>query len=56
MDGRIFAHNGTIEGLDLVNERLQDLGVAGLVLGDTDSERIFALITAETRRHGGSVA
>ena len=55
MDGRIFAHNGTIEGLDLVNERLQDLGVAGLVLGDTDSERIFALITAETRRHGGLV-
>lgn len=55
MDGRIFAHNGTLEGLDLLDRRLVDLGAAGLVVGDTDSERMFALITAETRRHGGSV-
>jgi len=52
MDGRIFAHNGTLSDLDPLNERLFELGVAGLVLGDTDSERMFALITAETRRHG----
>ncbi len=56
MDGRILAHNGTLEGLDPLNERLFELGAAGLVLGDTDSERMFALITAEARRNGGSVA
>jgi glutamine amidotransferase len=56
MEGRIFAHNGTLEGLDALDERLLELGAAGLVLGDTDSERMFALITVETRRHGGSVA
>lgn len=55
MDGRIFAHNGTLEGLDPLNERLRELDASGLVLGDTDSERMFALITAETRRHDGSI-
>jgi glutamine amidotransferase len=55
MDGRIFAHNGTLGGIDLLDRRLFDLGAAGLVLGDTDSERMFALITAETRRQNGSV-
>jgi predicted glutamine amidotransferase len=55
MDDRIFAHNGTLEGLERLDQRLFDLGAAGLVLGDTDSERMFALITAETRRNGGSV-
>src|SRR6478609_4690975 len=48
MDGRLFAHNGTIEGLQELDGRLAELG-------DTDSERMFALITAETRRNGGSV-
>ncbi len=33
MDGRIFAHNGTIEGLDPLNERILELGAAGPVLG-----------------------
>ena len=56
MDGRIFAHNGTLTGIDQLDRRLHELGVTDLVLGDTDSERMFALITAETRRHGGSVA
>ena len=55
MDGRIFAHNGTLEDLDPLNERLRELDASGLVLGDTDSERMFALITAEIRRHDGSV-
>ena len=56
LDGRIFAHNGTLTGIDALDRRLAELDATGLVLGDTDSERMFALITAETRRHGGSVA
>jgi predicted glutamine amidotransferase len=54
-DGRLFAHNGVVQGLSELDRRLADLGAAGLVGGETDSERIFALITAETRRHGGNV-
>jgi glutamine amidotransferase len=53
--GRLFAHNGVVQGLGELDQRLADLGAAGLVGGDTDSERVFALITAETRRHGGDV-
>ena len=49
-DGRLFAHNGVVQGLSELDGRLADLGAAGLVGGETDSERIFALITAETRR------
>lgn len=52
-DGRIFAHNGVVEGLDVIDERLREVGAADLVLGQTDSERIFALITASIRAHGG---
>ena len=55
-DGRIFAHNGMIEGLDVVDERLRELGTDDLVLGQTDSERIFALITAGIRAQNGDVA
>ncbi|WP_205874393.1 class II glutamine amidotransferase [Mycobacterium camsae] len=55
-DGRIFAHNGMIEGLETVDERLRELGADHLVLGQTDSERIFALITAGIRAHGGDVS
>jgi glutamine amidotransferase len=52
-DGRMFAHNGVVEGLDLLDAHLgPDLA---LVRGDTDSERVFALITRETRAHGGDV-
>jgi predicted glutamine amidotransferase len=54
-DGRIFAHNGVVEGLDVLDERLRELGTADLVLGQTDSERVFALITASIRSHGGDV-
>ena len=53
-DGRLFAHNGVIEGLDLLDARLG--GDRSLVAGDTDSERFFALITRETRAHGGDLA
>lgn len=54
-DGRIFAHNGVVTGLDVVDARLRELDVADLVQGETDSERIFALITASIRRRDGDV-
>jgi predicted glutamine amidotransferase len=54
-DGRIFAHNGVLEGLDLLDGRLREVGTADLVLGQTDSERMFALITASIRARGGDV-
>ncbi|MEU6402447.1 class II glutamine amidotransferase [Streptomyces sp. NPDC046985] len=53
-DGRLFAHNGVIEDLDRLDERLGE--DRSLVHGDTDSERFFALITRETRLAGGDVA
>ena len=49
-DGRLFAHNGVIEGLDRLERELGD--DMALVHGDTDSERFFALITRQTRRTG----
>lgn len=54
-DGRIFAHNGVLEGLDVLNERLREVGTHDLVLGDTDSERVFALITASIRALDGDI-
>lgn len=54
-DGRMFAHNGVVEGLDLLDGRLKAEGVFELVGGQTDSERMFALITAAARRNGGDV-
>ncbi|WP_197382126.1 class II glutamine amidotransferase [Mycolicibacterium mengxianglii] len=54
-DGRIFAHNGVVGGLDTLDARLAELGVADLVRGDTDSERVFALITASIRGRDGDV-
>lgn len=55
-DGRIFAHNGMIERLDVVDDRLRELGTYDLVLGQTDSERVFALITACIRARNGDVS
>ena len=53
MEGRLMAHNGVVQGLA---ELERQVGPAmAEVHGDTDSERLFALITAETRRHGGDV-
>jgi glutamine amidotransferase len=54
-DGRIFAHNGVVEGLDVIDERLREVGTDDLVLGQTDSERVFALITGEIRVRDGDV-
>jgi predicted glutamine amidotransferase len=54
-DDRILAHNGVVEGLDVLDERLREVGTADLVLGQTDSERVFALITASIRARGGDV-
>jgi predicted glutamine amidotransferase len=53
MDGRVMAHNG---GFGELAQLESELGPYGrLVLGDTDSERYFALITKETDAHGGDV-
>lgn len=54
-DDRIFAHNGVVEGLDALDERLRELSAADLVKGQTDSERVFALITAAVRAHDGDI-
>jgi glutamine amidotransferase len=51
--GRLFAHNGVLQGLDDLEAELG--GYRGLVHGDTDSERYFALITRHIDRHGGNV-
>ncbi len=52
--GRLFAHNGVVGALYRLEEHLgPDLG---LVSGDTDSERVFALITRETAAAGGDVS
>jgi predicted glutamine amidotransferase len=53
MQGRIMAHNGGIGELPRLEEQLGSY--ASLVLGDTDSERYFALITKETEARGGDV-
>jgi glutamine amidotransferase len=55
-DGRIFAHNGVLEGLEILDERLREVGTEDLVLGQTDSERVFALITASIRAAAGDIA
>jgi glutamine amidotransferase len=52
-DGRMFAHNGVVEDLPLVEAHLGD--DMRLVKGDTDSERFFALITRESAARGGDV-
>ncbi|MDI2034894.1 class II glutamine amidotransferase [Paenarthrobacter nitroguajacolicus] len=54
-DGRLFAHNGVLRGLEKLDRRLVELKAMDLVLGQSDSERLFALITAETRAAHGDV-
>src|SRR5262249_57761624 len=51
--GRLFAHNGVIHGLPDLDARLGPAGA--LVRGETDSERVFALITEETAPARGDV-
>jgi predicted glutamine amidotransferase len=58
-DGRLLAHNGVVEGLDRLDEKIAaelasvptaPLLAGDLVHGETDSERIFALVTAYARQ------
>jgi predicted glutamine amidotransferase len=48
--GRLFAHNGVIGDPERIEPELGD--AAGLVHGETDSERFFALITKEIEQDG----
>lgn len=52
-DGRLFAHNGVVGDLDRIEARLGSN--RAMVMGDTDSERYFALITLAIREAGGDV-
>lgn len=52
-EGRLFAHNGVVADLAALDAHLGDS--LALVKGDTDSERLFALITRETAAHGGDL-
>ena len=51
--GRLFAHNGVLEDLPALDRYLG--ADRALVHGETDSERLFALITRETAAAGGDV-
>ena len=53
MRGRIMAHNGGFGELARLDYQLGTY--RKLVLGDTDSERYFALITQQIDAHGGDV-
>ena len=53
MHGRIMAHNGGFGDLSRLDYQLGTY--RKLVLGDTDSERYFALITQQVDAHGGDV-
>jgi predicted glutamine amidotransferase len=48
---RLFAHNGLVQGLDLIDSWLTDVERAPIE-GHTDSELVFAFITAEIGRLG----
>lgn len=52
--GRLFAHNGVVHGLERLEARLRP-DYRELVEGETDSERVLALITQEIDDHGGDV-
>ena len=52
-DGRLFAHNGVLGDLAQIEARLG--ANRAMVMGDTDSERFFALITLAIRESGGDV-
>jgi len=53
MHGLVMAHNGGFGELAQLDAQLGSY--ASLVLGDTDSERYFALITQQADAHGGDV-
>ena len=52
-DGRLFAHNGVLAGLPRLEEELGE--DRALLHGETDSERLFAMITREIRRRDGDI-
>lgn len=52
--GRLFAHNGVVEDLPALEEHLGK--ARELVAGETDSERLFALVTREIEAHDGDAA
>lgn len=52
--GRVFAHNGVVHGLDELEARLRP-EYRALIGGETDSERVFALLTQEVDDHHGDV-
>jgi predicted glutamine amidotransferase len=54
MSGRIMAHNGAFGDLRQIDQQLGPY--RRMVLGDTDSERYFALITQQVDAHGGDMA
>jgi len=53
-DGRLFAHNGVLGGLDALRSRLGEH--ASLVQGSTDSELYFTLMTKRIEENDGDVA
>ncbi|WP_338742887.1 class II glutamine amidotransferase [Actinomadura luteofluorescens] len=55
MDDRLFAHNGVVRGVDVLDSWLTDVDRA-LIQGQTDSEFVFAYITAEIRRRGDTAS
>jgi predicted glutamine amidotransferase len=55
MNDRLFAHNGVVKGLDTLRTWLSDVERAH-VAGETDSELVFAYVTAEIRRRGDTTA
>jgi glutamine amidotransferase len=52
-DARVFAHNGVVGDLERLEQRLGEH--LAMVSGETDSERLFALITLCIRAAGGDV-
>ncbi|NVI86630.1 class II glutamine amidotransferase, partial [Actinomadura sp. BRA 177] len=55
MRDRLFAHNGVVKGLDALRTWLTEVERAH-VAGETDSELVFAYLTAEIRRRGDTTA
>ncbi|MFB4312357.1 class II glutamine amidotransferase [Actinomadura sp. GTD37] len=55
MNDRLFAHNGVVKGLVALRTWLTDVERAH-VSGETDSELVFAYLTAEIRRRGDTTA
>lgn len=53
IDGRLFAHNGVLGDLELLERELGPY--RDRVRGDTDSERFFALVTRRIDEHDGDV-